>query len=191
MLGPPGLQSYPPSPFSGSSGQSLLRDSSSKQFLILIGTIRGWATPWSPRTIFGRTSDRSWRYVSPQHLGSMRLGLSEGDFGNPSTFSSFFQVLAGDLALASTPFQGCPTSPSSKPGRAEVGDLDGLGHLGEILQLREPSLLTAVINSVAGARVLAMWDRIQGRTGLGQGEFHTTTQIIENPGEVQETLGAK
>lgn len=52
-------------------------------------------------------------------------------------------------------------------------------------------MLTAVINSVAGARVLAMWDRTQGRTGLGQGEFHRTTQIVENPGEVRETLGAK
>lgn len=93
--------------------------------------------------------------------------------------------------MASTLFQGCPVAPSSRLGRAGIGDLDGPGHLGEILQLREPFLLTAVIDSVAGARVLAMWDRTQGRTGLGQGEFHRTTQIIENADEVPELPGTQ
>lgn len=60
--------------------------------------------------------------------------------------------------MACTLFQGCPAAPSSRLGRTGVGDLDGPGHLGEILivfhlQLRECFLLAAVTESAAGAGV--------------------------------------
>lgn len=134
---------------------------------------------WSPRVIFGRTSGRNWSHALPQHLGSMRLGLSEGNFENPIHLLLFLSSIGRRPCLGYHPLSRMPSCPFLKTW--QVGDLDGPRHFGEILKLREPFLLTAVINSVAGARVLAMWDRTQGRTGLGQGEFHRTTQIIENP----------
>ena len=115
------------------AGPSRLTELPSHTFLsrfpILTGTIRGWAMPWSPRANFGRTSGRNWSHAFPQNLG-----LLEGNIGNPSAFSSSFRYW---LALAHTLFQGRPAAPSSRPGRAGVGGLDGSGHLGEILQLRE------------------------------------------------------